>query len=147
MPGRRRELPWFAGSVLALLVLTAVFAALLAPQNPTEGDITQKLIPPIWVEGGDREHPLGTDRFGRDVLSRVIYGSRISLLVSLIAIGVAGTFAVAALMQILALISTSRLPAMAATMSASSWATATAPSRPRRRSRSARSPMPSPPPT
>jgi peptide/nickel transport system permease protein len=92
MPGRRRELPWFAGSVLVLLVLTAVFSSSLAPQNPTEGDITQKLIPPVWMEGGDREHPLGTDRFGRDVLSRVIYGSQISLLVSLIAIGVAGTF-------------------------------------------------------
>ena len=95
MPGRRRELPWFAGSVLGLLVFTAVFSASLAPQNPTDGDITQKLIPPIWMEGGDREHPLGTDRFGRDVLSRVIYGSRISLLVSLIAIGVAGTFGTA----------------------------------------------------
>src|SRR5438552_18040660 len=44
------------------------------------------------MERGDREHPLGTDRFGRDVLSRIIYGSRISLLVSLIAIGVSGTF-------------------------------------------------------
>src|SRR5262245_56608225 len=93
MPGRRRELPWFAGSVLVLLVLTAVLSSSLAPQNPTEGDITQKLIPPAWMgEGGYREHPLGTDRFGRDVLSRVIYGSQISLLVSLIAIGVAGTF-------------------------------------------------------
>ena len=59
--------------------LTAVFAAYLAPQSPTEGDITQKLIPPIWMERGDWEHPLGTDRFGRDVLSRIIYGSRISL--------------------------------------------------------------------
>src|SRR5262245_23706495 len=95
MPVRRRELPWFAGWGLGRLVLTAVFSPSLAPQNPTEGDITQKLIPPIWMEGGDREHPLGTDRFGRDVLSRVIYGSRISLLVSLIAIGVAGTFGTA----------------------------------------------------
>jgi peptide/nickel transport system permease protein len=95
MPGRRRELPWFAGSVLVILVLTAVFSAYLSPQSPTAGDITQKLIPPIWMEGGDREHPLGTDRFGRDVLSRVIYGSRISLLVSLIAIGVAGTLGTA----------------------------------------------------
>ena len=68
-----------------------MFASVLAPQSPTEGDITQKLIPPIWMERGDREHPLGTDRFGRDVLSRIIYGSRISLLVSLLAIGVAGT--------------------------------------------------------
>ena len=88
---RSRRLPWFAGGVLAVLVLTAVFAALLAPQSPTEGDITKKLIPPLWMERGDPAHPLGTDRFGRDVLSRIIYGSRISLLVSLIAIGVAGT--------------------------------------------------------
>jgi len=88
---RRWDLPWFAGGILAALVLTAVFAPALAPQSPTEGDITTKLIPPIWMSGGDREHPLGTDRFGRDVLSRIVYGSRISLLVSLIAIGVAGT--------------------------------------------------------
>jgi peptide/nickel transport system permease protein len=72
-------------------VLTAVGAPLLAPHSPTEGDITQKLIPPIWMEGGHSSHPLGTDRFGRDVLSRIIYGSQISLVVSLIAIGVAGT--------------------------------------------------------
>ncbi|PYN95067.1 MAG: peptide ABC transporter permease [Candidatus Rokuibacteriota bacterium] len=78
--------------VLAALVFTAVFAPYLAPHSPTDGDITQKSIPPVWMERGDREHPLGTDRFGRDVLSRIIWGSRISLLVSLVAIGVAGTF-------------------------------------------------------
>jgi peptide/nickel transport system permease protein len=88
---RSREIPWFPGVVLATLVFTAVFAAYLAPHSPTEGDITQKLIPPVWMEQGDSDHPLGTDRFGRDVLSRIIYGSRISLIVSLIAIGVAGT--------------------------------------------------------
>ena len=87
----RQQLPWFAGIVLTALVFTAVFAAYLAPHSPTEADITQKLIPPVWMERGDREHPLGTDRFGRDVLSRIIYGSRISLAVSLVAIGVAGT--------------------------------------------------------
>src|SRR6266849_10592523 len=92
MSARRRELPWFPGAVLAALVLTAVFAAVLAPQSPTEGDITQKLVPPVWMERGEREHPLGTDRFGRDVLSRIIWGSRISVVVSLVAIGVAGTF-------------------------------------------------------
>jgi peptide/nickel transport system permease protein len=91
MPARRREIPWFPGAVLAALVFTAVFAFYLAPQSPTEGDITQKLIPPVWMERGDWEHPLGTDRFGRDVLSRIIHGSRISLIVSLLAIGVAGT--------------------------------------------------------
>ena len=92
MPAARLDLPWFAGAVLLALVVCAIFAPFLAPQSPTDGDITTKLIPPIWMEAGDREHPLGTDRFGRDVLSRIIYGSRISLLVSLIAIGVAGTF-------------------------------------------------------
>jgi peptide/nickel transport system permease protein len=76
---------------LTILVLTAVFAPFLAPQSPTDGDITRKLIPPVWMERGDWAHPLGTDRFGRDVLSRIIYGSQISLAVSLIAIGVAGT--------------------------------------------------------
>jgi len=92
VPVPRLSLPWFPGIVLAALVFTAVFAPYLAPHSPTDGDITQKSIPPVWMERGDREHPLGTDRFGRDVLSRIIWGSRISLLVSLVAIGVAGTF-------------------------------------------------------
>ena len=95
MPAPRRSLPWFASGVLLALVLCAVFAPFLAPQSPTDGDITTKLIPPVWTEHGTSEHPLGTDRFGRDVLSRIIYGSRISLLVSIVAIGVAGTIGTA----------------------------------------------------
>jgi len=91
MLARSRELPWFSGGILAALVLAAVCAPYLGLQHPTDGDITQRLIPPVWMERGDWEHPLGTDRFGRDVLSRVVHGSRISLIVSLIAIGVAGT--------------------------------------------------------
>jgi peptide/nickel transport system permease protein len=89
---RDLDLPWFPTVVLGVLVLTAIFAPYLAQHSPTAGDITAKLIPPMWMERGSSEHPLGTDRFGRDVLSRIIHGSRISLLVSLIAIGVAGTF-------------------------------------------------------
>ena len=88
---RSHDLPWFPLTILGALVVAAVFAAFLAPQSPTEGDITAKLIPPVWMERGTAEHPLGTDRFGRDVLSRIIYGSRISLLVSLMAIVVSGT--------------------------------------------------------
>ena len=91
MSPRSRDLPWFAGVILAALVVTALFAPYLAPHSPTEGDIVKKSIPPLWMEGGDSRHPLGTDRFGRDVLSRIIWGSRISLVVSLVAIGVAGT--------------------------------------------------------
>jgi peptide/nickel transport system permease protein len=85
------HVPLFPSIILAALVFTAVFAASLAPHSPTEGNIMRKLVPPIWAERGTWEHPLGTDRFGRDVLSRIIYGSQISLVVSLLVIGVAGT--------------------------------------------------------
>jgi len=88
---RRSPLAVAGGALLVVLYTVALFAPFLAPQSPTDGDITTKLIPPVWMERGDPEHPLGTDRFGRDVLSRIIYGSRISLVVSLLAIGVAGT--------------------------------------------------------
>jgi peptide/nickel transport system permease protein len=85
------HVPLFPSLVLVALVFTAVFAAYLAPHSPTEGNIMRKLVPPVWMERGTWEHPLGTDRFGRDVLSRIVYGSQISLVVSLLAIGVAGT--------------------------------------------------------
>jgi peptide/nickel transport system permease protein len=85
------HVPLFPSIILAALVFTAVFASSLAPHSPTEGNIMRKLVPPIWAERGTWEHPLGTDRFGRDVLSRIIYGSQISLVVSLLVIGVAGT--------------------------------------------------------
>ncbi|HSX83169.1 MAG TPA: hypothetical protein VLQ80_32000, partial [Candidatus Saccharimonadia bacterium] len=80
-----RNVPLFPSLILALLVFTAVCAALLAPHSPTEGDIMRKLIPPAWRVRGTWDHPLGTDRFGRDVLSRIIYGSQVSLVVSLLA--------------------------------------------------------------
>jgi peptide/nickel transport system permease protein len=85
------QIPLFPSFILLALVLTAVFAAFLAPHSPTEGDIMGKLVPPVWMQRGTWEHPLGTDRFGRDVLSRIIYGSQISLIVSLLVIGVSGT--------------------------------------------------------
>jgi peptide/nickel transport system permease protein len=86
-----RQLPLFPTVILAALLFAALFASQLAPHDPREGDITRKSIPPVWMERGTWAHPLGTDRFGRDVLSRIIHGTRISLAVSLIAIGVAGT--------------------------------------------------------
>jgi peptide/nickel transport system permease protein len=77
--------------ILGALVVTAVFAPYLAPHNPLDGELIKKSLPPAWMQGSDPDHLLGTDRFGRDVLSRIIWGSRISLVVSLVAIGVAGT--------------------------------------------------------
>ena len=69
-----------AGVLLAILVL-AFAAPLLAPYDPYAQDLSRRLIPPIWHDTGTWTHPLGTDMLGRDYLSRLIYGSRISLLI------------------------------------------------------------------
>ena len=67
--------------VLALIMLMALAAPWLAPQDPFAQDLSRRLIPPVWHESGNWTYPLGTDMLGRDYLSRVIYGSRISLLI------------------------------------------------------------------
>ncbi len=76
--------------LVGILIVPALFAPLLAPHDPLEGYLAKKLKPPAWVAGGSWEHPLGTDPLGRDILSRLIYGARVSLSVSLVAIGVGG---------------------------------------------------------
>ena len=92
---RMRLLPLFATAILALLLVTAIFAGSLAPHSPTRGEVRESLTPPFWVEGGATDHLLGTDRVGRDVLSRVIHGTRPSLIVSVMAIVVAGSIGIA----------------------------------------------------
>jgi len=67
--------------VLAAVVFMALAAPLLAPYDPYDQDLARRLIPPIWHDEGTWAHPLGTDMLGRDYLSRLIYGSRISLLI------------------------------------------------------------------
>ena len=67
--------------VLALIMLMALAAPWLAPQDPFAQDLSRRLIPPVWHGSGNWTYPLGTDMLGRDYLSRVIYGSRISLLI------------------------------------------------------------------
>lgn len=76
--------------ILAVVVLTAVLAPLLAPDDPQGQDLLGRLAPPSWASGGDSAHLLGTDHLGRDVLSRLIYGSRVSLLVGVSAALLAG---------------------------------------------------------
>ena len=88
-------LPLFSLVVLALLIVAAVFAPLLTPYSPTEGELGDRLVPPVWQAGGSPAHVLGTDRQGRDILARIIYGTRVSLGVSLLAIVVAGGMGVA----------------------------------------------------
>ena len=67
--------------VLAAVVFMALAAPLLAPYDPYDQDLARRLIPPIWHGEGTWAHPLGTDMLGRDYLSRVVYGARISLLI------------------------------------------------------------------
>ena len=69
------------GAVLVAVLLMALLAPAMAPHDPYHQDLTKRLIPPVWGENGSWEHPLGTDNLGRDYLSRVIYGCRVSLLI------------------------------------------------------------------
>src|SRR5262245_58603059 len=104
-----RTLPWYAvpwvtdgwhklkrypliaiAILLFLLVIPAIFAPLVAPHEPFQGSLSNRLMPPVWQDGGSMEHILGTDKLGRDMLSRIIYGARVSLTVSMIAIFVGG---------------------------------------------------------
>jgi peptide/nickel transport system permease protein len=77
--------------LLLLLVIPAIFASQVSPYNPIKGSLSKRLKPPVWVQGGSMEHLLGTDKMGRDILSRIIHGARVSLAVSLVAIVVAGS--------------------------------------------------------
>ena len=85
-----RGAPLISLGILSLLVFTAVFADFLAPHNPEVGNLRLRYRPPAWEARGSTEFLLGTDHMGRDVLSRIIFGSRISLMVSVAAVLVAG---------------------------------------------------------
>ncbi len=78
------------GLFCGLLILLAVFAPFIAPYSPTEGVLIDRLMPPAWSEEGTSAYLLGTDRLGRDVLTRLLYGARVSLTVCALAIFVAG---------------------------------------------------------
>jgi peptide/nickel transport system permease protein len=80
----------FGGIIVMAVILAAIFAPLLAPYDPYDQDLTKRLIDPVW-KTGDWAHILGTDGLGRDYLSRLIYGSRISLIVGFGAAIIAGT--------------------------------------------------------
>jgi peptide/nickel transport system permease protein len=86
---RRRRWPLVSGTILTVFVITGVFAPLLAPHDPEKPELLNNLKPP-WFAGGSSDHILGTDVLGRDVLSRLIYGSRVSLLVALSVVVIAG---------------------------------------------------------
>jgi peptide/nickel transport system permease protein len=89
----RRRVPWpvtAAGAFIAALMLVAAAAPYLAPQNPERGSLAARLEPPTLAGADGRAHPLGTDHLGRDVLSRMIFGTRVSLAVGFAAVGIGG---------------------------------------------------------
>jgi peptide/nickel transport system permease protein len=87
---RIRRLPLFSFAILAIIVLAAVFAEFLAPRSPYAMSLPRSFMPPFWMDGGELGYPFGTDDLGRDVLSRMIFGARISLLVGLASLVIGG---------------------------------------------------------
>jgi peptide/nickel transport system permease protein len=83
-----------AGIVLLGIVLAAVFAPLIAPHDPLAVDIRHRLTPPAWMDHGTPEHLLGTDPVGRDLLARMIYGGRVSLVVGVASVLMSTTIGV-----------------------------------------------------
>jgi ABC-type dipeptide/oligopeptide/nickel transport system permease subunit len=93
---RLRRVRWgLAASVVMLLVVaSSAFAPWITPHDPLAVDIRHRLAPPAWMEGGAAAHPLGTDQVGRDLLSRMIYGGRVSLVVGVGAVLMASAIGV-----------------------------------------------------
>ncbi len=90
--GRARlgDIPIFPLFIIAAITFIAIFANQLAPHNPEIGVLAHRFRPPFWQTGGSAQYLLGTDQLGRDVLSRLIFGARISMIVGFTAVIVAG---------------------------------------------------------
>lgn len=82
---------WFFAALILVIVGAALFAPLVAPHDPNDQSLRARLDPPFWIAGGSTSYPLGSDGLGRDVLSRVIYGARTSLLIGFAALVVGAT--------------------------------------------------------
>lgn len=93
---RRSPLAMVGMLIVGLVTMLAFAAPLIATANPVDQDLTEVLQPPFWQAGGSLAHPLGTDHLGRDVYSRLVYGARVSLVVSVAAALVGGLVGVAA---------------------------------------------------
>ena len=90
----RRSGIWIGGAILTLVVLAGVFAPWIAPHDPYAQDLTRRLAVPFWMEGALPEHLLGTDQLGRDYLSRLIFGARVSLIIGAMVVVVSGAIGI-----------------------------------------------------
>jgi len=87
---RLKDFPLIPALILGFIALVAIFANVLAPHNPEIGSLTARFKPPFWQTGGSAKYLLGTDQLGRDVLSRLIFGARVSMVVGFTAVIFAG---------------------------------------------------------
>ncbi len=76
--------------VLTIITIVAILADVIAPHDPVEPNLANILLPPAWQDGGTDEYLLGTDNLGRDIFSRLVYGTRVSLIVGILSVVVAG---------------------------------------------------------
>ncbi|MEC2159758.1 ABC transporter permease [Virgibacillus halodenitrificans] len=81
-------------TIVVIILISGIFAPFIAPYDPNKVSASDMLAPPMWLEGGSADHILGTDNLGRDIFSRIIYGSRISILVGVFSVLVAGLIGV-----------------------------------------------------
>ncbi len=85
---RQRPLAFLGGVILVIYILLALLAPLITTQDPNRGNLRDRLTPPAWQETGSWQYPLGTDAQGRDLLTRILYGSRVSLAVGFLSVGI-----------------------------------------------------------
>lgn len=85
---RKHPLAMLGGLIVIVYLFAAIFADQITVHDPTTGNLRNRLVPPVWNSEGSWDYPLGTDAQGRDILTRVIYGSRVSLAVGLITVGI-----------------------------------------------------------
>jgi peptide/nickel transport system permease protein len=97
----RRRLPAFrhfatllGAVIVGAALLVAIFAPYLTPHDPFAQDLNLRLIPPVWMDGSQPAHLLGTDQIGRDYLSRLIYGARISMLIGMLTVVASGVIGI-----------------------------------------------------
>ena len=92
---RVQRWPWFSLGVVGVFVLLAILAPVLGLSDPQTQSLRNRFKPPVWEERGTWQHPLGTDRLGRDMLSRIVWGARVSLAAGVVTVLVSSAFGAA----------------------------------------------------
>ena len=90
IPSFRRFTMLLGAAIVSIALLVALFAPYLTPHDPFAQNLNLRMIPPVWMDGSQPAHLLGTDQIGRDYLSRLIYGTRISMLIGVLTVITSG---------------------------------------------------------